>query len=93
MLSVEFIAGYAGVIIGATCLSYACIATGLFALILFSTFNNFLGGVFMALMDAYGAFAPSLKAPGVADWLSTHVTAQPPVAILNATAFSANSRR
>jgi MFS transporter, DHA3 family, multidrug efflux protein len=27
---------------------------GLFALILFSTFNNFLGGVFMALMDAYG---------------------------------------
>ncbi len=27
---------------------------GLFALILFSTFNNFLGGVFMALMDGYG---------------------------------------
>lgn len=27
---------------------------GLFALIFFSTFNNFLGGVFMALMDAYG---------------------------------------
>ncbi|MBA3724337.1 MAG: MFS transporter [Candidatus Levybacteria bacterium] len=27
---------------------------GLFAIILFSTFNNFLGGVFMALMDAYG---------------------------------------
>ena len=27
---------------------------GLFALILFSTFNNLLGGVFMALMDAYG---------------------------------------
>lgn len=27
---------------------------GLLALILFSTFNNFLGGVFMALMDAYG---------------------------------------
>jgi DHA3 family multidrug efflux protein-like MFS transporter len=27
---------------------------GLFALILFTTFNNFLGGVFMALMDAYG---------------------------------------
>lgn len=27
---------------------------GLTALILFSTFNNFLGGVFMALMDAYG---------------------------------------
>ncbi|RZI98280.1 MAG: MFS transporter [Brevundimonas sp.] len=27
---------------------------GLFALILFACFNNFLGGVFMALMDAYG---------------------------------------
>lgn len=27
---------------------------GLFALIFFHTFNNFLGGVFMALMDAYG---------------------------------------
>lgn len=27
---------------------------GLFALILFASFNNFLGGVFMALMDAYG---------------------------------------
>ncbi|MDP3261958.1 MAG: cobaltochelatase subunit CobN [Tabrizicola sp.] len=40
---------------------------------------------------AYGAFAPSLKAPGVADWLSTHLTATPPVAILNATAFSAKS--
>jgi DHA3 family multidrug efflux protein-like MFS transporter len=27
---------------------------GLFALILFSSFNNLLGGVFMALLDAYG---------------------------------------
>jgi MFS transporter, DHA3 family, multidrug efflux protein len=27
---------------------------GLMALLLFATFNNFLGGVFMALMDAYG---------------------------------------
>lgn len=27
---------------------------GLFGLILFNCFNNFLGGVFMALMDAYG---------------------------------------
>jgi cobaltochelatase CobN len=40
---------------------------------------------------AYGAFAPSLKAPGVADWLTAHLTAQPPVAIVNATAFSARS--
>ena len=29
-------------------------ATGLFALIIFSTFNNFIGGVFIALMDPYG---------------------------------------
>ena len=29
-------------------------ATGLFALIIFSTFNNFVGGVYMALMDPYG---------------------------------------
>src|SRR5690606_228726 len=27
---------------------------GLFALILFSTFNNFIGGAYMALMDPYG---------------------------------------
>lgn len=27
---------------------------GLFALIFFATFNNFLGGVYMALLDAYG---------------------------------------
>ena len=29
-------------------------ATGLFALIIFSTFNNLVGGVYMALMDPYG---------------------------------------
>ena len=29
-------------------------ATGLFALIIFSTFNNFIGGIYMALMDPYG---------------------------------------
>jgi DHA3 family multidrug efflux protein-like MFS transporter len=29
-------------------------ASGLFALILFSTFNNLIGGVYIALMDAYG---------------------------------------
>lgn len=40
---------------------------------------------------AYGAFAPSLKASGVADWLSAHLTANPPVAVINATAFSAKS--
>lgn len=29
-------------------------APGLFALIIFSTFNNFIGGVYLALMDPYG---------------------------------------
>ncbi|MBA3909175.1 MAG: cobaltochelatase subunit CobN [Rhodobacter sp.] len=38
---------------------------------------------------AYGAFAPSLKADGVADWLRGHLAQRPPVAIVNATAFSA----
>lgn len=38
---------------------------GLFALILFTTFNNFLGGVFMALMDAYGLSLVSVQMWGV----------------------------
>ncbi|GAA1620039.1 MFS transporter [Actinoplanes couchii] len=38
---------------------------GLFALILFSTFNNFLGGVFMALADAYGLSLVSVQAWGL----------------------------
>jgi len=37
---------------------------GLLALILFSTFNNFLGGVFMALMDAYGLSLVSVEVWG-----------------------------
>lgn len=37
---------------------------GLFALILFATFNNFLGGVFMALMDAYGLSLMRVEAWG-----------------------------
>ncbi len=41
---------------------------------------------------AYGAFAPSLKAPGVGDWLRAHIAAHPPVAIINATAFSAQGQ-
>ncbi|MGL4235310.1 cobaltochelatase subunit CobN [Tabrizicola sp.] len=40
---------------------------------------------------AYGAFAPSLKAPGVASWLAAHLTTNPPAAVLNATAFSAKA--
>jgi cobaltochelatase CobN len=38
---------------------------------------------------AHGAFATSLKAQGVAEWLSSHFVARPPAAIVNATAFSA----
>lgn len=37
---------------------------GLFGLIFFNTFNNFLGGVFMALMDAYGLSLISVQAWG-----------------------------
>lgn len=38
---------------------------GLFALLLFSTFNNFLGGVFMALLDPYGLSLMSVEAYGI----------------------------
>ena len=38
---------------------------GLFALIAFSTINNFLGGVYMALLDAYGLSLMSVQAWGV----------------------------
>lgn len=38
---------------------------GLFTLIFFTTFNNFLGGVFMALMDAYGLSMMSVQAWGI----------------------------
>ncbi len=38
---------------------------GLFMLIFFTTFNNFLGGVFMALMDAYGLSLMSVQAWGI----------------------------
>jgi MFS transporter, DHA3 family, multidrug efflux protein len=37
---------------------------GLFGLILFQTFNNFLGGIFMALMDAYGLLLVSVQVWG-----------------------------
>jgi cobaltochelatase CobN len=39
--------------------------------------------------DVIGLFAPSLKAPDAARWLSRWVTALTPAAIVNATAFSA----
>jgi DHA3 family multidrug efflux protein-like MFS transporter len=38
---------------------------GLFGLIAFSTINNFLGGVFMALLDAYGLSLVSVQAWGL----------------------------
>jgi len=38
---------------------------GLFALIFFSTFNNFLGGIFMALLDAYGLSLVSVEVWGL----------------------------
>jgi DHA3 family multidrug efflux protein-like MFS transporter len=41
------------------------IVPGLLALLLFSTFNNFLGGVFMALLDPYGLSLMSVEAYGI----------------------------
>jgi DHA3 family multidrug efflux protein-like MFS transporter len=38
---------------------------GLFALILFAMFNNFLGGIFMALLDAYGLSLVSVEVWGM----------------------------
>lgn len=47
--------------------TFAIIAAipGLIALVIFSTFNNFLGGVFMGLMDAYGLSLVSVQIWGV----------------------------
>ncbi|MBD1835149.1 MFS transporter [Cyanobacteria bacterium FACHB-472] len=41
------------------------VVPGLFALIFFNSFNNFLGGVFMSLMDAYGLSLVSVQVWGV----------------------------
>lgn len=41
------------------------VVPGLLALLLFSTFNNFLGGVFMALMDPYGLELVSVETWGI----------------------------
>lgn len=35
--------------------------SGLFAMIFFAMFNNFLGGIFMSLMDAYGLSLVSVE--------------------------------
>lgn len=39
--------------------------------------------------SAIGLFAPSLKTAGLGAWLRPHLAANPPIAIVNATAFSA----
>lgn len=52
-----------GIDIKGTILVVAAIP-GLIALILFNTFNNFLGGVYMALMDAYGLTLVSVQVWG-----------------------------
>lgn len=44
---------------------------GLIGLIIFSTFNNFLGGVFMSLLDAYGLELMSVEAWGLLFGLSS----------------------
>ena len=41
------------------------VVPGLFALIFFATFNNFLGGIFMALLDAYGLSLVSVEVWGL----------------------------
>lgn len=41
---------------------------GLFGLIFFTTFNNFLWGVFMGLMDAYGLSLVSVQTWGIIWW-------------------------
>ncbi len=46
-------------------------APGLFALILFSTFNNLIGGVYIALMDPYGLTLFPVEAWGIALGISS----------------------
>jgi len=41
------------------------VVPGLFGLIIFSTFNNFIGGIFMALMDPYGLTLFSVQVWGI----------------------------
>jgi len=41
------------------------VVPGLFGLIIFSTFNNFIGGIFMALMDPYGLTIFSVQIWGI----------------------------
>jgi len=41
------------------------VVPGLFGLIIFSTFNNFIGGIYMALMDPYGLTLFSVQVWGI----------------------------
>ncbi|MDF1487455.1 MFS transporter [Tessaracoccus caeni] len=47
------------------------VVPGLIGLIIFSTFNNFLGGVFMSLLDPYGLELMSVEAWGILFGLSS----------------------
>lgn len=46
-------------------IAVVAVIPGLFGLIFFNMFNNFLGGVFMSLMDAYGLSLVSVQVWGV----------------------------
>lgn len=46
-------------------IAMVALVPGLMALIFFTTFNNFLGGVFMSLMDPYGLNLVSVEAWGI----------------------------
>ena len=56
--------GHEGVDIRGTIRSIRLVP-GLFGLIFFHTFNNFLGGIFMSLMDAYGLLLVSVQVWGI----------------------------
>ena len=65
---------------------------GLFALILFAAFNNFLGGVFMALMDAYGLSLMRVEQWGML-WAVTSVAFIISGALIARTGLGANPVR
>ena len=75
--------------------------TGTAPLVLVVFYRSYLAAADLAPVEAlsaafggrgfrvFGLFAPSLKAPGAAEWLRRQVAHLAPVAIVNATAFSA----
>jgi len=65
---------------------------GLFALILFSAFNNLLGGVFMALLDAYGLSLMKVEAWGLL-WAVTSSAFILSGALISRTGLGANPVR